>query len=171
MFYSDRIMLKGELGKRYFVFPNGEKTKTFYNADKFIFSYGQYPILNENGDVVEYMDLMGNFSEGQTELARRLYDYALSINQIPYKALGVQGQAYTGVLDFPSKFLKNEKVREFIEREEKKRFHRLCRGNGIPSFLHRIRYKLYIDKVWKQKMKKVQRLLQEDAEQQNDLEI
>ena len=171
MFCTDKIILNGDLGEKYFIFPNGERSKTFYNANKFMYIYGQYPILNEKGEVVEYMDLMGNFSEGHTELAHALYAYAISINQIPFRAFGLSGEAYTGVYHFPSKFLKDEKVREFIKNEEDYRYCRLCECNRFRSIIERMRYKHYIDTIWKQKMKKVQRLLKEDAEREQNLEI
>ncbi|MBR4998340.1 MAG: hypothetical protein IKY10_00525, partial [Clostridia bacterium] len=101
MFYFDKIMLCGELGNKYFAFPDGTSSKSFYDAQKFSFRFGQFPIIDKDGNVVEYMDILGNFSKENTDLAYDLYIYALSIDNVPIKQFGKRGAYYTGLLDFP----------------------------------------------------------------------
>lgn len=169
MFYFDNIIISGDLGKRHFTFPDGTKSKTFYDAQKFNFRYGQFPILDKNGKVVEFMDILGNFSQDNTDLAADLYYYAISINNVPVKNFGKRGSYYTGLLDFPSKHLVDEKVRNFIQEQEDLRFDSFCKFGQFNNLFEKLRYKRYIKQVFKNKIKKASSLIEQTEKEQIEL--
>lgn len=143
-----RICLKGELGKKRFVLRNGQETKTFYNAGNFDYTIGQFPIYDENDQVVEYMDLMGTFSKNNTNMAIRLYYYMLAENYFPYYNMVF----CEGILNFPSKYFTNTEVQDFIIEEELIR-DELMKNNNV-SLVNRLRYRRMVSQCLKQKIKK-----------------
>lgn len=158
MSYIDEIKLEGELGEKRFVMPDGKITKTFYNASGFDQETGEFAIYDESSSVVEYMDLMGHFSLDKTELAKQLSDYIQTGQHIPVKRFGFGDLYYCGLVDFPSKFLAEPDVYEFIRNHEKLRYKRLCKGKCFGSLFERIHYKNYITEVWKAKINKLKRI-------------
>ena len=156
------VYLIGETGNKKFVLRNGNKTKTFYDAKKFDFTCGQYPIVNENNEIVEYMDLMGTFTQEKTEVAFEIYYYLLSMQYLPnYSRFG-----YKGIIDFPSKYLVDPDVRKFSVEEEKYRNKFVKNSSSIPLF-ERLTYVHTMKSVLRSKLRKANRLA--SCEHLNDL--
>lgn len=145
------VELQGEVGAKYFVLRNGQKTKTFYDAGKFYYRSGQFPIYDENKNVVEYMDLMGTFTKGETHVAISLYYYILSEYYLPSQLTYM-----LGVLNIPSRHFMNPKVKEFILEEEKAR-NKLMSTYNI-SLIERLRYRHVVNSCLKEKLKKAKKL-------------
>ena len=150
------VCLKGEEGEKFFVLRNGRKTKTFYDAGEFNFAIGQFPIYDKDGQIVEYMDLMGTFSKENTDVACEIYCYLVR-DYIPR-----MGAFYEcGIEMFPSKYLTDLKVREFIKNEEDKRYRFACQSKSFTSIIDRLWYKHYISQWWKLKIKRANRMIKQ----------
>ena len=158
MFYLYSFALMGTAGKKHFVLPNRQITKKFYNAQSFDMRTGQFPILDENGEIIEYMDLMGNFTKTNTLFAKKLYNYVASERNIPFITKAHGDYYYCGLLDFPSKYLIDDNVKHFIKMEERRRYLKLCNNHNFSSIFQRLMYKRYTNKVWKQKERKAEYL-------------
>ena len=156
MSYFTRITMVGEVGNKRFVLPTGEHTKTFYDASEFNSKTGHFSIFDEQGKVIEFMDLMGRFTKVETELAKHLSYYVRSGDYIPIKTYTDGDYYYSGVVDFPSKFLADDEVRAFIKSQEDHRYRKLCKLHCFVSLFERLSYKRYISKLWKFKIEKMQ---------------
>ena len=115
------------------------------------------------------MDILGNFSKENTDLAYDLYIYALSIDNVPIKQFGKRGAYYTGLLDFPSKHLVDKKVRNFIQWQEESRFDTFCKFGQFNNLFEKLRYKRYVKQVFKDKMNKVSSIIEEQGKEQIEL--
>jgi hypothetical protein len=166
--------LIGEKGNMHFRFETGEKSKTIYFVGKFDEFTGEYPIYDENNQLVEYMDILGNFSKEKTELAECLYRHAIQERIMPVVAYaGYYTYFRAAIIDFPSKFLVDEKVRDAILKEERRKYNHMVSTHQFCSLLDRLSYKIYANQVIKAKLKKAQKLKQEqlNAEQVTETSI
>ena len=145
-------ILEGEFGNYSFKLYNGMQTKKFISLGKFDTSLGVYEICDCQGNVIEYMDIMGNFSKKPSDFANHFNNY------IETKYLGINYSTppsclyYTWLIDFPSKYLINKNVRKIIKNEEVERYNRACKNGTFCRLLDKLRYKIYIDKVFNQKL-------------------
>lgn len=158
-----RVYLQGELGEKKFVLRNGQETKTFYDAGNFNYSIGQFPIYNENNEIVEYMDLMGTFSKENTNLAVYLYNYVLAESYMPLGSMVYQ----CGIYNFPSKYLTNEKVKRFIVQEEKARYKKMKTYN--ISLIEKLNYRIHTTRCLQNKLKNAKHLIKEQQKQEKEL--
>ena len=154
--------LCGESGNMYFEFGDGKKSKNFHSSKQIDHRTGSYEVLNLSGEV-EYMDLFGNFSKSPTEFASKLYDY---INFERFNNLVYRSRSYTlyqtALTAFPSKFLINEKVLDFITKYEQQRFKKLCNNGSFVSLLEKMSYKRFVMKTYKAKIRRMKKLSQND---------
>lgn len=155
MSYIDRIQLVGETGHKNFILPDGKHTKKFYDVSEIDLETGEFSILDGQGNVVEYMDIMGTFTQNNTEVAKYLCHYALSSRYIPVRTCPIGDLYYSGLVSFPSKFLSDDKVRNFIKSQEDYRYKKLCHKKCFRSLFERFYYKHYISELWKEKMIKL----------------
>ena len=162
--------LVGKIGERQFVLHNGDITKEFYNVGLFDIETGMYPILNEKEEVVEYMDMLGNFSKHTTKFAYHFYKYAVSSKDVPFLVSSYMKISYSGLVDFPSRYLADEKIKEIIKKEEKRRFKYARRHNEFDSLIDIVRYRIYLKQVWADKVLRAERF-KETLEKAKDNEI
>lgn len=152
-------VLEGLEGRKFFVFDNLDMSKDFYDSGEFDEEIGAYPIFDESGNVVEYMDLLGNFSNKPTSLAKFFYRYVCTEEKMPFFVPYPQEMFYiTGLLNFPSKFMVDEKVRQAIKKEELRRYRLLSKDKIFPSLIVRLQYKAYLKSILKQKVCKANKL-------------
>lgn len=154
-------ILKGEIGKMEFELFDGLKTKSFYNVGEFDEVFGQFPILNEKEEIVEYMDLLGNFTENRTELAKYFYQYCISIVDVPVIKMGRYKMFYTGISEFPSKYLLDERTKKIIKAEEKRRFKLSCKCHKFDSLIEMLRYRKYVNSYIKEKLQRAEEYAEE----------
>lgn len=159
-----------EDGKIKFVLWDGTKTKSVFNVADFDSANGVFPILNEQNQVVEYMDLIGNFTKQPTKFAQCFNDY------IDSRLYGV-GDRFEGLMffycrlvDFPSKYLVDKKIRKIVKDEEAYRYQQACEDKFFEKLIHRLCYKLYLREIYKKKIKKAERLIKHKNKLGKDLE-
>ena len=142
----------------YFQFNDGRTTKLFLSVGKLDIQTGCYAIINEKNEQ-EYMDLFGNFTKQPTEFALHLYSYIVSEQRIPtvFKYYPIT-YFYTALVDFPSKYLINKEVLNFIVVEEQRRYKSLVKHKVFSNILDRLIYKKYANDILKQKKKRAQYL-------------
>lgn len=159
----------GEVGNMQFILFDGVKTKSFFNAAEFDCLKGVYPILNQHGQVIEYMDILGNFTIQPTKFAKDFNSYINSRNRgICYGC--VENYVYfTTLLDFPSKYLINNKVRNIVKREELSKYKNACKNKQFSSLLDKLGYRLYISRIFNKKVAKAKTALKIlNVENKND---
>lgn len=151
----------GEVGNKQFVLYDGQISKPFFTNAEFDSRIGSYPILNENNEIVEYMDLIGNFTNKPTKFAKEFSSY------IDSRRLGVS-DAYagsiffcTGLIDFPSKYLVDKKIRKIVKAEENYKFKTACMENNLVYLLTKLKCKLYLIDIYNQKIARAERLLKQ----------
>ena len=146
--------LIGEVGTMKFLLSDGTETKTFYSVTEFDVTRGQYPILNKDNEIIEYMDILGNFTKGKSEFAKVYYEYYNSIINIPFIRTVSANLMYTGLSEFPSRFLADEKIKKIIIAEEKRRFWWALKNHLFKSLIEALRYKKYVNGCLKDKLTK-----------------
>lgn len=160
-------------GKVEFVLYDGTKTKSVFAFLEFDNCLGMFGILNEKYEVVEYMDILGNFSKKPTMFAKRFNEY---INSSKY-GIGYgcpQFMFFTSLIDFPSKYLSSKKVRQIVKQEEEFKYKKACIFGEFSSLLEKLKYRLYYKKIYKQKIDKMKSDLKcktENFDQQNYFEL
>lgn len=107
--------LVGELGKKQFVLISGQTTKTFYNSADINAYTGLFPIYNDKGEIVEYMNVMGKFCAEQNSLSEYLYRY-VAYEKYSASILRTNYCTYfmSALLKFPSKYLVDKEVLDFV---------------------------------------------------------
>ena len=151
--------LLGEDGKKYFKFNDESVSKTFFSAGKFDVLACQFPILNEKGEVVEYMDILGNFSKENTHFARKIYRYiTYEFLQPTIVRISKSNFYYFALADFPSAYLTDEKIKKFIIEEEKRKYKYLVHSHQFVSLFERLRYKIIMKQILRRKLKKAKTL-------------
>ena len=152
----------GELGDFKFVLHDYSLTKEFHSAGEFDDFRGVYPIMDKKGKIVEYMDLVGNFTKSPTKFARYFNEYIKARNF----GIGYGSVEYfiysTALLDFPSKYMTNKKIREIVHDEEMYRYKNACKKGMFISFINKLGYKLYIKNIYKSKIKASKKYLTKD---------
>lgn len=144
-----------------FVLYNGKRTQTFYDCAKFDEYIGSYPILDKDNEVVEYMDLIGNFTKQPTEFAKDLYDYISGRDVAVVRYYMYIKTYYTSLTEFPAKYLLNSQVREIVEDEEKYKSKNL--NKSVKGLIPRLKCKLYLNKTLNKKLKRAKEYIK-DAE-------
>lgn len=149
--------LVGEVGNMHFEFPNGTVSKNFYNAKEIDDYLGMYPICNENGDIVEYMNVMGKFHTKENNFSKKLYRYvAFEL----YSSSIVRTKYYnfwtSALIKLPSVYLIDENVKNFVIEEEKRKIQYMHYFKLFRSFLEEVRFKLYCKKILNQKLNKAE---------------
>lgn len=154
--------LSGETGNMYFEFYDGKKSKIFHSAKSLDAQNGTFEIKLLN-DETQYMDLLGNFSQKPTEFASALYDYISfeNYNHLVYRSLKYV-YFKTALVNFPSKFLINKDVLNFIVEFEWKRYQTLIENNRFVSLIEKASYKHFILKNIKAKLKRMKRLSKDE---------
>lgn len=153
-----------------FVLYNGRKTKSFCNCLEFDNKLGVYPIVDKNGKIVEYMDIVGNFTAQPTRLAMVLNEYVKSRCQGVRFICGTSTCFYfTTLTDFPSKYMTDKTVRDFIKKEEQYKYTLACKNNVFPNFIAKLRYKLYVMDVYNQKIQKSNKYIKVQQQSQNEI--
>ena len=151
--------ITGETGNITFEFENGKKSKSIYATLDFQEDIASYPILNNNKEIVEYMDIAGNFSKEPTKFALELFNYVFFENYHPLLIrTSTQNFYYCALLSFPSKYLINKNVLKYIEEEERNKFKTLCANKEFTSLLEMLKYKLYVKRCLKQKLERAEQL-------------
>jgi len=120
----------------------------------YLADFGSYEICDLNGNVVEYMDLLGNFSKEPTVFAMHFNQYVQS------KYLGVRYGIppntilYTSIVDFPSRYFMNKKIVKILKEEEYVRFKLACSRKSFVNMFEKIIYKHYVNSIFKKKLKR-----------------
>lgn len=144
----------GQIGSLKFVLFDGTETKSVYSVGEYDKKLGVYPILNKNNEVCEYMDLIGNFTSKPTTFAKYFNEY------IDSEKRGVgYGDVrcfiyYTGLIDFPSRYLIDKKVSNIVKQEELKRYNLACKRKLFISLFDRLKYKIYVSNIYNRKVSK-----------------
>lgn len=144
-----------------FILNNGAETKSVFAFLEFNKSLGCFEILNKDYQVVEYMDLLGNFTKQPTQFAKQFSEYIESSNSgvgFGYPSFVF----YTTLLDFPSKYLRSKEVRQIVKAEEEYKYLRACKHSTFVSLLDKLKYKLYYKRIYKQKIDKMKYVLAKD---------
>ena len=149
-----RPVLDGGYGNYYFKLYDGSQTKKFDELKEFNNDLGCFEICDKKGHIVEYMDLMGNFSKRPTSFARHFNNYINSRHMGVRYSTPPNCLYYTYIIDFPSRYFINKNVREVIKSEEEERYNRACKNGSLRGMLEKLGYKMYVDKVFKQKLKR-----------------
>ncbi len=160
----------GDIGNMQFVLYDGVKTKPVFNAMAFNSSIGSYPILNKQNQVIEYMDLVGNFTKTPTEFAKEFSSYIDS--RLSGVIFGYAGfiTFYTRLLDFPSKYLTDNRIRKIVKDLEEFRYREACNKGEFATLLERLRYKMYFRNIYHKKVKKAERIKKQYKIQGRDIE-
>ena len=166
--------LVGEVGNMHFEFPNGNVSKNFYSAKELDARLGMFPICNEKGDIVEYMNVMGRFYLKGNKFSEKLYHYVAFEH---YNSSIIRTRRwnfwYSALINFPSIYLVDKEVKIFILEEEKRKIKYLHNFKFFHSFIEEIRFKLYCKKILKIKLEKAEYFKNNisSKEQKNLLEL
>ena len=152
-----------------FVLYNGTETKSVFGALPFDEQLGVFPIINKCNEIVEYMDCLGNFTKKPTQFARDFNKYINETGKGISFGFPVSDLFYTSLLDLPSKYLTSKKIREIVKNEENYKIQRAKSEGEFFGLIELVRYKLYISKIYKQKLKKALNLLK-DLDSKKDVE-
>ena len=154
--------LIGKDGEKFFMFQNQMCSKVFYDAGKFDVLACQFPILNEKGEVVEYMDILGNFSKENTHFARKIYRYVTyEFLQPTILRRSKLNFYYFALADFPSFYLVDEKIKKFVIEEERRKYQFLINSHQFVSLFERLRYKMVMKQILREKLKKAKNIKKE----------
>lgn len=154
--------LQGKLGEKYFLFFDGRKSKTFYDASNLNTELGCYEILNADGKVVEYMDMLGQFTKAPTEFALCFCEYLMFEEYYPLVYQLPNSTTYTtALIDFPSKFLADAKVMKIVKEIENARINHLSQNGKLLSARDVNEYRKYVNNVFKLKMNHMKRYVNE----------
>lgn len=148
----------GEKGNMQFVLFDNTITKSFFNALDFDRATGCFPIINKNCRTVEYMDLIGNFTKKPTKFAKEFYDYLETRCCCAVSGCACYAVYRSYLIDFPSKYMIDPKVRTIVKNEEKYRYIIACKSGDIRTLIMKLRSKLYLRKLYLQKVRKAERL-------------
>ena len=102
-------ILESKLGNYSFRLYDGSQTKEFSAIGDFNDNLGCYEICDGNGSIVEYMDLIGNFSKKPTTFAMHFNNYFKTRFFGVRYGVSPYGIYYTSVIDFPSRYFTNKK--------------------------------------------------------------
>ncbi|MBO5954499.1 MAG: hypothetical protein J6Q13_00845 [Clostridia bacterium] len=151
--------LLGKNGNKFFMFNDGTYSKLFYSAGEFDFYSCEFPILDESGKVVEYMDIIGNFSKDKTIFARKIYDYVTYEFFKPtiVRTPGFYG-FYFALECFPAGYLTDERIKKFVIKEEKRKYEYLVNMKQFASLFERLGYKIFMKQILKKKLNKAKEL-------------
>ena len=160
--------LVGEVGDKHFVLINGKTTKSFYDSAALDVYTGMFPIFNEKGEIVEYMNVMGSFCLKPNSLSEYLYRYVAHEHYGP-SIMRTNHCTYfkSALVRFPSKYLLDDDVMEFVLAEEKRKLKNLHNCRVFASFFEEIRFKLYCKKILSQKLSKLKKMKQYMLENKN----
>ena len=166
--------LNGEVGRMSFELNNGGRSKEFYFAEELNKSTGSYPIYDSNNKIVEYMDIIGNFSNKPTAFALDFYNY-VTYESMSWLVLTVDNLMLfeCALNEFPSKYLADEKIVKLVKEEEKRKYRTLCEMKQLTSLIDKLMYKKYVSKCLKMKLKRAEVLRKhlETLSQENEHEI
>ena len=146
---------------------NGIKTKSVFAFYEFNEDLGGYIIINEKGEKVEFMDCLGNFTKNPTQFAKLFNNY-INSTEIGYG--DPVFTYYTSLIDFPSKYLINEEVRKIVKNHENYKIQKAYQECGFINLIECLKYKIYVNKIYKQKIQKAKRLMQK-VNANNDVDI
>lgn len=148
-------ILVGKTGEKKFILNDGTETKTFYDVGKYNKYSKVWPILDDENNEIEYMDLLGNFDKQKSDYAYQIGLYLDSFGVYPIARSG-KFKFYTSALsNFPSIYLVDEKTRNFILKEENSRLEFYIKTRFTLTFIETIGYKKFIKNLIKQKLKEV----------------
>lgn len=142
-----------------FVLYNGVETKEFYNHAGFDKEIASYPILDRYGKVVEYMDLIGNFTRKPTDFATALYEYMQGRDMDLVQDYQYLVTFNTSLTDFPAKYMINPDVKKLVKAEEVYKFKKACENKVIKGLLNRVRCKRYLNRVINRKQSMANNLI------------
>ncbi len=136
--------LQADQNGKYFKFYDGSRSKSIYGIGKFDDESGVYPILNNEGKVVEYMDLLGNFVQEPTKLALRFSDYYYE-NMTRPLVYGYGGYRVfdSPLKDLPSKYMVSKKVQKAVRAVEKRAIVDFKNQNGFKNLFELMSYRKY----------------------------
>ena len=146
--------ISGQIGSMKFILYDGTETKLFFSVGDYNEKLGVYPILNKDNEIVEYMDLIGNFTCEPTTYAKYFKEYINSRKYgVGYGDVGCFIY-YTGLIDFPSKYLIDKRVRKIVKQEEIERYNLACKRKLFFSLMDRLKYKIYVTNIYNRKVAK-----------------
>ena len=150
-----------------FVLYNGNKTKSVFGALEFDESLGVFPIINNKNQIVEFMDCMGNFTKKPTRFAHEFNKYINATGKGVCYGYPVNNFFDTALIDLPSKYLTSNEIRRIVQNEERYKI-RLARKHGeFVGLLENIRYRIYVLKIYKQKLDRAKKLILKDNNKHN----
>jgi len=150
---------------------DGTLTKKFASAKSYDSAKGTFAICNSHGKVVEYMDLMGNFTKKPTKFASDFKSYMASRNYGIVFVYASRYDFYTHLIDFPSKYLVDDKVKNVVWNEEMSRYQEACDDGMLLTMMSRLHCRRYIKNVFKNKVKKANKLKQKIKETLNSKDL
>ena len=155
-------VMVGEIGEMKFMFSNGKTSKSFYNAGVLDDYQGVYPILDKEGNVVEYMDLLGQFSPQPTDFASSFHYFAF-FERYSYLIMRNERMSYydCAINHFPSKYLIDERMVKIAREIERNRFQYMCKHDMFVSIFDKLSYRLYMKKCFKIKLERAKYLSQD----------
>ena len=147
-------ILDGCDGCYYFNIQNETSTKFFHHAGDFDETSGVYPIYNEKNEIVEYMDVLGNFTQKPTRFAKLFYRYVTYEQMLPL--VFKRNQLHSGYAcafdSFPIKYFLNKKFVQLIKDEENRKIEEMKRQKFIYSFFDVLGYRLSVIRNLKEKI-------------------
>ena len=157
-----------ENGETKFILWDGTKTKAVYSFYEFNDVLGGFIILNDKHEEVEFMDCVGNFTKQPTIFAKHFNRYINSTG-----GSIIYGSPYfeyvTSLVDFPSKYLTDKKIRKIVKNEENYKIYNAKQNKELDGLLDIVVYRCYVNNVYKQKIKKAQKFL-ENLKTKQDIE-
>lgn len=151
-----------------FVLFDGTVSKVVFEVLAFDKYLGVFPIVNKDKEIVEYMDIVGNFTKKPTKFAQEFYSYICS-NNVGYGYPCFT--FYTALLDFPSKYLTDTKIRKIVKNHENYKIQEAKQNGEFNNLFEILRFKLYSKSIYNQKIAKADKLqkrLNEKQEVENN---
>lgn len=119
---------------------------------------GVYPIINEDGNVFRYLDLMGRITERPLASSKAFADYLDDMLYVPYHETYEYKVEHTAVSNIPTKFFTDKEFVEAVKAEEKRRFDYMINFHFFTNKLQALIYKIHCKKQLNLKIKKAKRL-------------
>lgn len=152
-------------GKKQFALYDGKLTKEIYDCKDFDKETGVYAILDEQNNVVEYMDILGNFTTQPTLFAREFYYYISSRSSGVILKVEPGYMFFTSLTNFPSRFLANAEIRKIVKDEEMYKYKTACENMLLSGFVNRLRCKRFLLDVFKGKVKRGMKIVEMEGKE------
>lgn len=124
-------------------------------------SKGVYPIVNEEGQVCKYLDLMGRITEKPLASSKAFADYLEDVTYLPYHETYKFKNKHTAVSKISVQYFNDEMFVAAVIEEERRRFDYMVKFHFFENSLKALIYKRYCKKQIALKVKEAKELRKE----------